>query len=69
MDETEIADMLWEFDDLLWLIPFVLIFLLGLYSTIRFKGIQFTQLKEMFKVTFSKEKSEKGEVTPSTCSA
>lgn len=64
MDETEIADMLWEFDDLLWLIPFVLIFLLGLYSTIRFKGIQFTQLKEMFKVTFSKEKSEKGEVTP-----
>ena len=61
---SEFSDLLWEFDDLLWFIPFILIILLGLYSTVMFKGIQFTQIKEMFKITFSKEKSEKGEVTP-----
>ena len=61
---AELADALWEFDDYLWFIPFVLIILLGLYATIKFKGIQFTNIKEMWKITFSREKSEKGEITP-----
>ena len=63
---SSIADTIWEIDDYLWYIPFVLIIALGLYSTIRFKGIQFTKLKEMFRITFSKTKGEKNEsgITP-----
>ncbi len=61
---TEIADILWEFDDYLWYIPFVLIIALGIYSTVRFRGIQFTRMKEMFKITFSREKRPEGHITP-----
>ena len=61
---AEFADILWEFDDYLWYIPFVLIIALGVYSTVRFKGIQFTRLKEMFKITFSREKRPEGRITP-----
>ena len=61
---ADIADMLWEFDDYLWFIPFILIASLGIYATIKFKGIQFTCLKEMCKITFSREKKEKKSVTP-----
>ena len=61
---ADIADMLWEFDDYLWFIPFILIASLGIYATIKFKGIQFTSLKEMCKITFSREKKEKKSVTP-----
>jgi len=61
---SDLVDLLWEFDDYLWFIPFVLIILLGLYSTLRFKGIQFTQLREMCKITFSRDKKDKGKVTP-----
>ena len=61
---SDLVDLLWEFDDYLWFIPFVLIILLGLYSTLRFKGIQFTQIREMCKITFSRDKKDKGKVTP-----
>jgi len=61
---SDLVVLLWEFDDYLWFIPFVLIILLGLYSTLRFKGIQFTQIREMCKITFSRDKKDKGKVTP-----
>ena len=59
----DITDMLEQFDNLFWLVPFVLIAGLGVYATIKFKGIQFTHLKEMFKVTFSREKRDNNSVT------
>ncbi len=61
---SSIADILWEFDDNLWYIPFVMIIALGVYSTLKFKGIQFLQLKEMCRITFSRDKSEPGKITP-----
>lgn len=48
-------DAFTEFVDDVWYLVFVLVIFLGLYCTIRLKGIQFTQLKEMFRVTFRKE--------------
>lgn len=48
-------DTFTEIVDDIWYLVFVLVILLGLYCTIRLKGIQFTQLKEMFRVTFKKE--------------
>lgn len=56
-------DMLEQFDNVFWLVPFVLISGLGIYATIKFKGIQFTHLKEMFKITFSREKRGHDAVT------
>lgn len=44
-----------EFVDDVWYILFALIVLMGLYCTIRLKGIQFTQIKEMCRVTFSRK--------------
>ena len=64
MDYESFIDMVWEFDDYLWFIPFVLIVCLGIYSTLKLKGIQFLQLKEMCRVTFSLEKTEKNQVSP-----
>lgn len=40
------------FVDDAWYVVFVLVILLGLYSTVRLKGIQFTQIREMARVTF-----------------
>ena len=54
-----IVDTLNEFDDILWYIPLVLIVLLGIYSTVRLKGIQVRDLKEMWISTFSR--GERGE--------
>ena len=63
MSFEEFIDMVWEFDDYLWYIPFVLIVCLGLYATFKLKGIQFAQVKEMCRVTFSMEKSEKTHIS------
>lgn len=61
---TDLTDLLWEIDDYLWYIPFVLIAALGIFATVKFKGVQFTQLKEMCRVTFSREKKENASVAP-----
>lgn len=63
-DFDSFIDMVWEFDDYFWFIPLVLIVALGLYSTVRFGAVQFTELKEMFKVTFSLEKGSRDKITP-----
>ncbi|MBE6522206.1 MAG: sodium:alanine symporter family protein [Thermoplasmata archaeon] len=63
-DFDSFIDMVWEFDDYFWFIPLVLIVALGLYSTVKFRAVQFTELKEMFKVTFSLEKSVRDKITP-----
>ncbi len=64
MSFESFMDTVWEFDDYLWYVPFALIICLGLYSTFRLKGIQFTRLAEMFKITFSREKTGKDKVSP-----
>ncbi|MBR2254837.1 MAG: alanine:cation symporter family protein [Candidatus Methanomethylophilaceae archaeon] len=64
MSFDSFMDAVWEFDDYLWFVPFALIIALGLYSTARFKGIQFGHLPEMMRITFSLEKSEKDKVSP-----
>ncbi len=64
MSFESFIDAVWEFDDYLWYIPFVLIIALGLYSTFKLKGLQFLKLGEMCKVTFSFKKSEKSKITP-----
>ncbi len=64
MSYESFIDMVWEFDDYLWYIPLVLIVGLGLYSTLKLKGIQFVQLKEMCRVTFSMEKTEANQIAP-----
>ncbi len=57
-------DVFSEFVDNVWFILLFLIVIMGLYSTIRLKGIQFTQLKEMVHVTFSREAlKEKGKMS------
>jgi len=63
-DFDSFIDIVWEFDDYFWFIPLVLIVALGLYSTVRFGAVQFTELKEMFKVTFSLEKGSRDKITP-----
>ena len=64
MSLESFIDQVWEFDDILWNIPFALIIALGIYSTLKFKGVQFVQIKEMFRVTFSLEKGAKDKITP-----
>ena len=64
MSFESLLDAIWEFDDYLWYIPFALIICLGLCSTFMLKGIQFTRLAEMFKITFSTEKTGKDKVSP-----
>ena len=64
MSFESFIDAVWEFDDYLWYIPFALIICLGLYSTIKLKGIQFTHIAEMCKITFSREKTGKDKVSP-----
>ncbi len=56
----EFLDMVQVFDDYLWYLPFFLILSLGLLATIRFGGIQFTGLKEMFKITFTRDTDGSG---------
>ena len=56
-------DLVWEFDDYLWFVPFILIVFVGIMATIKLKGIQFTGIKEMVKITFSRESNKSG-VTP-----
>ena len=64
MSFESFIDSVWEFDDLFWYVPFALIIALGIYATVKFKGVQFLNLREMCKVTFSLEKSEKTKITP-----
>ncbi len=64
MSFESFIDMVWEFDDYLWYIPFALIIALGILSTLKFKGVQFTYIKEMCRVTFSMKKEDKGKITP-----
>lgn len=47
-------DILNFIDTYIWYIAFVLIVVVGLYSTIRLKGIQITGFRDMVKVTFLK---------------
>ena len=63
-DFDSFIDAVWEFDDIFWFIPLVLITILGVYSTIKFGAVQFTWVKEMFRVTFSLEKDAKHKITP-----
>ena len=53
---VSLLDGLEEISDALWYIPLILIVCLGIYSTLLLKGIQFRELKEMIRVTFSREK-------------
>lgn len=62
--QMSLTEILEEFNDVFWYIPLVLIVCLGIYSTIRLKGIQIRDVKEMFRVTFSKDR--KSENTLST---
>ncbi len=64
MSLESLMDAVWEFDDYLWYVPFALIICLGIYSTIRLKGLQITNIAEMCKVTFSMERSGKNKVSP-----
>lgn len=54
-----LEDTLNTINDTFWYIPLVLIVALGVYSTFKFKGVQFTALREMLRVTFSKDHDEK----------
>lgn len=54
-----IVDTLNTINDNFWYIPLVLIVCLGIYSTVKLKGIQFRSLREMCRVTFSKDCSSK----------
>lgn len=64
MSFDSFIDSVWEFDDVFWNVPFALIIALGIYATIKFRGVQFTYLKEMCRVTFTLEKDAKGKITP-----
>ena len=50
-------------DDKIWYIALILIVLLGIYSTIRLRGVQFRSLKEMCRVTM-KRSSKDGKLSP-----
>ncbi len=63
MSFEDVMDIVWEFDDYLWFVPFFLIIALGIISTVKLKGIQFREVKEMFRVTFSMEKNSKDDLT------
>ncbi|MBQ7979488.1 MAG: alanine:cation symporter family protein [Candidatus Methanomethylophilaceae archaeon] len=63
-DFDSFIDAVWEFDDVFWFIPLVLIVAFGLYATVKFGAVQFVWLKEMFRVTFSLEKDAKNKITP-----
>ena len=64
MSFESFIDAVWEFDDYLWYIPFALIICLGIYSTVKLRGIQFARLAEMCRITFSREKTGKDKVSP-----
>ena len=64
MSFESFIDTVWEFDDYLWYIPFALIICLGIYSTVKLRGIQFARLAEMCRITFSREKTGKDKVSP-----
>ncbi len=52
------------FVDDIWFVLLFLIVAMGIYCTVRLKGIQFTQLREMCRVTFSRDKlTEKGKMS------
>ena len=60
-----LMDTFSTFVDDFWYVAFVLIIILGLYSTIRLKGLQFTQFREMWRVTFSRKGlGDNGALTP-----
>lgn len=59
-----VLDILNVIDEYLWYIALILVVCLGVYSTVRLKGIQFRNLREMVRVTFSKEeRSDKGKLS------
>lgn len=58
-----LTHLLENFNDIFWYIPLVLIVCLGVYGTIRLKGAQLRDLKEMFKVTFCKDKCGDGGIS------
>ena len=62
-DFDSFIEAVWEFDQVFWFIPLVLIVVLGVYSTVKFRAVQFTWLKEMFRVTFSFEKGASSRIT------
>ena len=63
-DFDSFIDMVWEFDDYFWFIPFALIIALGLYATFKFSFVQIAGFNTMVKVTFSLEKGAKDKITP-----
>lgn len=54
-----LLDSFTTFVDDLWYVVFVLIVVLGLYCTVRLRGLQFTQVREMVRVTFSKRELDR----------
>ena len=62
--QMSLTEILEEFNDVFWYIPLVLIVCLGIYSTIRLKGIQIRDVKEMFRVTFSKDRKSENTLSP-----
>ena len=60
MSVTEILE---HINDYFWYVPLVLIVCLGIYGTFRLKGIQIRDLKEMCRVTFSKECPHQGKIS------
>lgn len=60
MDFIGVLDFI---DEYIWYIAFVLIVCVGLYATIRLKGLQVTSLGEMARVTFRRDKAEHGKLS------
>ena len=61
----ELMDVLDFIDSNIWNIAFVLIICVGLYATIRLKGLQMSSLKEMCRVTFRRDSEhQEGKLTP-----
>lgn len=56
---SSLSDILVSIDDAIWYLAFVLIIIMGVVATVLLKGIQIGGLKEMVKVTFSREKTHR----------
>lgn len=57
-ERASFSETLVNVEDGIWYVALVLIVCLGIYATVRFRGIQFRSLREMVRVTFPKESRE-----------
>ena len=60
----ELTSLLQKIDDIVWGLPLIIIIMAtGLFLTIRLRGLQIRKLGKAFKLIFSKEEGEEGEVS------